>query len=426
MNELIKPLFLAVAVSLAACGGGDPAPSPTRAVEAFETPVETGTPYPAEVVHRTVLGVLVSTPSRRNQRSVDELHRMLFASEAPSLRSFYRLASGGRLNVTNRALLPPDAPVAGEVIEVTIPEPSGLDCSTDTWAAAAKAEAIKHGHDPSGYGTTFYITPRVTGCSNGVGTVGAIGKANHGMRVVYFDKSDTPDTSPLTLRTLVHEMGHNLGLGHARTVTCLDAADRRVSMSDRCTEDAQGDPTDAMGSTGRVSHPGPKPGNDYSPMDTNPRLFAASRAHDLGWLAPDEVLTVSGPGTFRLRPLYCAMANGAPRALRLASTTPGRDYWLETRVPCGGPYDNFRNGSTHHTVPETTVHGLLIRQATAGPGPSASTWLLDLHPGTTNASSGFVDAALSLGEVFDDPLPGGQRFEVTAVEPDGTIHVRLW
>ena len=77
-------------------------------------------------------------------------------------------------------------------------------------------------------------------------------------------------------------------------------------------------------------------------------------------------------------------------------------------------------------MPETTVHGLLIRQATAGPGPSASTWLLDLHPGTTNASSGFVDAALSLGEVFDDPLPGGQRFEVTAVEPDGTIYVRLW
>jgi hypothetical protein len=424
VNVLTKPLFVAIAASLMGCGGGGDAAPAALAFEA--PPVEMATPYPADVVHRTVLGILVSTPTRPNQRSVEELRQMLFSSEAPSLRSFYRLASGGRLNVTSRALLPPDSPVTGEVIEVTIPEPSGGDCSTDTWAIAAKAEAVKRGHDPSGYGTAFYISPRVTGCANGVGTVGTIGKANHGMRVVYFDKSDTPATSPLTLRTLVHEMGHNLGLGHARTLTCLDAADRRVAMSDRCTEDAQGDPTDGMGSTGRVSRPGPKPGDDYSPMDPNPRLFAASRAHDLGWLTPDEVVTVSAPGTFRLRPLYCAIGNGAPRALRVASTTPGRDYWLETRIPCGGPYDDFRNGSTHHTVPETTVHGLLIRQASAGPGPSASTWLLDLHPGTTNASSGFVDAALSLGEVFADPLPGGQRFEITAVEPDGTIHVRLW
>lgn len=74
---------------------------------------------------------------------------------------------------------------------------------------------------------------------------------------------------------------------------------------------------------------------------------------------------------------------------------------------------------------DTTVNGLIIRQGDSGPGPSGSTFLLDLHPATTNGSSGFVDAALSRGEVFSDPLPGGLRFEITAVDADGTITVRI-
>lgn len=403
------------------------APQPTPPAESLPptTPPITPTPAPAAVVNRTVLGVLVSTPTRRNQRSVQELRDALFSSRSPSVRSFYWITSGGRLNVTTRELVPPGTAIdTGDVIEVTIPDPVGTECTGDAWGKAARVEALKLGYDQKAYDTTFYISPKVADCSNAVGSVGTVGKPNHGYRVVYFDKTDTPASEPLRLRTLAHEMGHNIGLGHARTITCLDDAGRRVSMSANCTEDVQGDPTDAMGTSGRVSNPGPE-GNDYSPMDPNPRLLAASRAYDLGWLTPSELQVVTGPGVYRLRPLYCSADNGAPRALRLASTTPGRDYWLETRIACGGPYDNFRNGSIHHGVSDTTVNGLIIRQGDSGPGPSGSTFLLDLHPATTNGSSGFVDAALSRGEVFSDPLPGGLRFEITAVDADGTITVRI-
>ncbi|MBO9689042.1 MAG: hypothetical protein J7598_20765 [Mitsuaria chitosanitabida] len=414
-----------------------PAPSPASDTEATPplTPAPSPSPplelpstgEPPAVVDRTVLGILVSTPTRRNQRSVAELQAALFSSRGPSLRTFYWLQSGGRLNVTTRDLVPADTPIAaGDVIEVTIPDPTGTECTGDAWGKAARVEAAKLGFDQGGYDTTIYISPKVSGCSNAVGTVGTVGKVNRSRRVVYFDKTDSPATSPLTLRTLVHEMGHNLGLGHARTLTCVDAAGQRAALSTSCTEDVQGDPTDGMGTTGRVSNPGPAPGDDHSPMDPNPRLFAASRVHDLGWMAAGEVQVVTGPGQYRLRPLYCSTPNGAPRALRLASTTTGRDYWLETRIACGGAFDNFIVGSIHHGVTDTTVNGLLIRQGDAGPGPSGSTFLLDLHPGTTNGSSGFVDAALSRGEVFTDPLPGGLRFEITDVEADGTLVVRIW
>lgn len=402
------------------------APTPTPP-ESTPTPTPTPTPQPPAVVNRTVLGVLVSTPTRHNQRSVQELRDALFSSTVPSVRSFYWVASGGRLNVTTRDLVPAGTPIpAGDVVEVTIPDPTGTECTGDAWGKAARVEAAKLGFDQGSYDTTVYISPKVSGCSNAVGTVGTVGAVNHSRRVVYFDQTSTPQTSPLRLRTLAHEMGHNLGLGHARSIHCVDAAGQRVALSATCTEDGQGDPTEAMGTFGRVTNPGPAPGNDHSPLDENPRLFAASRAHDLGWMAPGEVQVVTEPGYYRLRPLYCSTDNGAPRALRMASTMAGRDYWLETRIACGGPFDNFIVGSIHHGVTDTTVNGLLIRQGDSGSGPSGSTFLLDLHPATTNATAGYVDAALSRGEVFTDPLPGGKRFEITDVQPDGTIVVHIW
>ncbi|WP_377157262.1 hypothetical protein ACFJIX_01690 [Roseateles sp. UC29_93] len=409
MKLITRKFLLASTLGLGACGGACWAQVPTN---------------------RTILGVLVTTPTRPTQRSVQDVQNALFSSAAPSVRSFYWVVSGGRLNITNHALVPAGAPIPlGDIVNVVIPEPTGDDCATATWSAPAVAAAAAAGFDPATYDTTYIVTPRVAvGCANATGTQGTVGATNTNRKVVYFDMATTPATSPLTIRTLVHELGHNIGAGHARALTCTDPLLQLVpvSMSGNCIADTQGDSTDGMGTTGRVVDPGPL-GNPYSAMDPNPRLFAAPRAYDFGWVLPSEVTTVTGPGYYRLRPLYCSADNGAPRALRMASTTAGKDYWLETRVACGGPYDNFVNGSIHHLVLETTVHGLLIRQANSSPATQPrETWLLDLHPLTTNSSSSRVDAALSPGEIFTDPLPGGMRFQITSVDPDGTIQVHIW
>lgn len=467
--QLPKIAVLAVALVMTACGGGGdggagnisiaPTASPssdTSQPSATEQPVqpashpptqpvdeepgtqpppgEPSTPLPndspvnpATVINRKVLGIVISTPTRLNQRSLQEVHDALFSDTPPSVRTFYRIQSGGTLNVTNRELTPPDFPISnGSVIEVRIDAPAGDDCTADSWGNPAKTVATAMGFNPNDYDSTFYITPPTVGCANGVGTTGTPGQLNTRKRVVYFDKlPKTQSLTPLTSHTLIHELGHNIGLSHARTLICTDAAGRRVALSDTCTETTQGDPTDAMGAIGRVIDPGP-PGNGSGATDPNAPLLAAPRAYTLGWVTPSEVLTVTTPGYYRLRPLYCSKANGAYRAIRLKATTSGKDYWLETRQPCGGPFDNFRSGSLHRSTPETTVNGLLIRLADTDFLPSRQTWLLDLHPATTNSTSGFVDAALSMGEVFADPLPGGKRFEITQIEGDGTLVIHIW
>ncbi len=392
-NGSPAPLHLLADVQGWFSGDGDaaapvpPSPAPSAAPSPSGSP-EAG-PAPTSV-DRTVLVVLLSTPTHASKRTVAEVRAAIFADTGSSTRTYYQETSGGRLFLAGRL-----DRQGGDVRTQAIDEPSGDPCLGNTWRDAGRAALTASGVDSRAWDTTVWITPDgVTGCPiNGIGTEGTPGGANTGYSVVILDKF-----ASLTQRTLAHEIGHNLSLDHATTDDCTGPDGTPVTLSTTCTQPERNDPNDGMGATARGEEHG--------------HLMSAMRLLSLGWMPAADVTEASAGGTFTLRPLYGA--GGGTRALRLPSPVSGMDYWLETRQPFGR-YDDF-------SPDDPTVGTLLVRLHPRDTGRRISQ-LLDMHPGTGFSARGSVDAGLALGETFTDYA--GRSFSLTGRAADGTLTVRI-
>jgi len=159
----------------------------------------------------------------------------------------------------------------------------------------------------------------------------------------------------LTLRTLGHELGHTMGLGHANTWRA-----RTTRPSGPGTSSEYGNPWTIMGAgRGGRSH------------------FVAPSKARLGWLRPDEVVRPATSGTYRVHALEDPIEDGL-HALRIA-LTDRRDLWLEVRrdASAGAP------------------PGVLFNRAGADlQGPVD---LLDMNPLTPRGGD---DSTLALGRTY--------------------------
>ncbi len=170
---------------------------------------------------------------------------------------------------------------------------------------------------------------------------------------------------------IVHEFGHNYGVGHAHAWVTYDG-----SVAGGGTHHEYGDLFDVMGS-------GAAPEAHFHPQ---------AKAL-LNWLEPARLADadVSGSGTYRLHRFDHPATTGQLRALRVTkdpSATPSQigRYWV-----------GYRPGiSANATLP----HGAYVLWQR--PGFSSSS-LLDLTPGS---SAGHADAALPLGHTYSDPVAG--------------------
>ncbi|MBV9196803.1 MAG: hypothetical protein JO168_21905 [Solirubrobacterales bacterium] len=171
-----------------------------------------------------------------------------------------------------------------------------------------------------------------------------------------------------TYRT-AHELGHNLGLVHAHSKSCTDAAGSPVALSESCVSSEYGDSFDIMGYV--------PPGFD----ENSPLQLSAPQKDALGWLS-GRSLAVSD-GTYTLAPTEDQAAS--LHALKL--DIPGHTLWLEYRQPSGmdAPLASF---------PGITA-GVLVHEAE----PTTGSWLLDMTPGSLG---GFNDAALPVGNTWTD------------------------
>jgi hypothetical protein len=182
----------------------------------------------------------------------------------------------------------------------------------------------------------------------------------------------------------VHELGHNLGLGHAHSKTCT-AGSTTVSLSDTCTIDEYGDFFDAMG---------------YVPpgfSENSPSELSAPQKDALGWLSGRSL--TADHGTYTLAPMEDQSASR--HAIKV--NTPGHTLWLECRQGLGvdAPLASF-GGITG---------GVLVHETE----PGASSSLLDMTPTT---ALGFSDAALPAGRSWTDPS-GYTTINVNSVGPQG-------
>jgi PASTA domain len=288
------------------------------------------------------------------------------------VNDWYRQASGGTF--------PGWQVTAGGSFPIVRPAKIAPGCDSsnrdavvqEIWEHADTA-ALKHGIDPSRYGTVVYVWSNVVcpfkGLSNAIG----------GRRVAL--------QSPIAA---VHELGHMLGLPHADSIDCEDANGQPVSLSESCSVREYGDQYDSMGLWGEG-------------------LFNAVDQNALGWMKGQVVnLSLSNASqTVSLKPLI--EATQGPRAVRVVDgqTT----LWFEYRVPVG--IDGPLSGN------DGLVRGLLIHREVHDPrGGLTASQLIRPIPGEST-----FNATLPVGSSWSNPL-GELKVTVSGETPaEATITI---
>jgi Gametolysin peptidase M11 len=233
-----------------------------------------------------------------------------------------------------------------------LPSSSG-GCGIDSWAAAANAAAAAAGVNLQSYQHIVYAFPYVMDC-------GWAGLAEIPGSHVWINGS-------FVLRTLGHELGHNLGVHHAATLSCLNGA-VRVALGSDCSYSEYGDPFDIMGQGSRHT--------------------SAWHKGQIGWLDPLAQQTVTASGTYTISPQE--WASGGVRSLRNRRGTTNNYLYLEFRRPFGSAFDTF-------SVSDPVVNGVTIRMA-PDYGVINLSYLIDATPTT----SSYLDAPLANGQTFTD------------------------
>lgn len=221
-----------------------------------------------------------------------------------------------------------------------ISNPGGCFQGAFTAMDRAKSKARALGYRPAAYSRFVLYLPCDAGGILGLGSMPG---------------ADVWQFGSLDYKIALHEQGHNLGLGHANTRTCMRGA-AQVTWSGSCAVEEYADRFDVMGNRG----------------DGHYQAFYERR---LGWLQAMSRLTATGTRT--LKPYETTGPGLKAIEVRVSAT---KSYWLEYRTKFGIDA-RFPAGS----------FGVQIR-VRSGPADSEPQ-LLDAMPGS---GDGFEAGALFL------------------------------
>ncbi|MDX6597151.1 MAG: hypothetical protein QOE87_1038, partial [Gaiellales bacterium] len=248
------------------------------------------------------------------------------------------------------------------------------DCTDSIDAWAEKARELHPTLDPAAYKHIIYVFPQLSQSVCGWAGIAEVGG------------SQTWINGSFTVPVIAHELGHNLGITHAAGLTCKSSG-APAPMGDACSIDRQhyslpqyADPFDAMGNAAVL------------------RQMNMAHKLALGVLPASAIATVTTSGTFHLAPMETL--TGSVELLRVPKPGGGT-YSVEYRQPLG-VFDGQAGPS---------VAGVLIH--TESPDISdpvhrgdSDTALVDMHPDAGSPSTQWQNAAMSVGQVFNDPLRG--------------------
>lgn len=314
--------------------------------------------------HR-VLVVMVNFQDKQTQPFTrEQAQAVMFGSTS----DFYREASYGQTWLT------------GDVYGwYTIPV-SSTTCDTTAIANYAQQAASAAGATPAAYDHLVYAFPQNACAWQGRGSVG--GTPSQAWINEWFD-----------LGTVGHELGHNFGLYHSRSMDC-----GAVSMGTNCTTAEYGDTLDLMGSSASAHF----------------NLYQKER---LGWVnsgANAPVTTVRTSGNYWVDAYETG--NTLAKGLKiLKSTDPitGLKTWYYVELRSAQGFDNFLSGNAN------VLNGVVVR--TGSEASAQDTYLLDMTPGTTS----WNDPALTVGQSFTDSAAGFTITTVSANDSGAWLNVSI-
>ena len=306
--------------------------------------------------HR-VLVILVNFQDKQTQPFTrEQAQAVMFGT----VSDFYREASYGQTWLT------------GDVYGwYTVPV-SFNTCDTTAIASYAQQAVVANGANLAAYDHLVYAFPQNACTWQGRGSVG--GSPSEAWVNEWFE-----------LGIVGHELGHNFGLYHSRSMDCGD-----VSIGGNCTVSEYGDTFDLMG------------GADSAHFN----LFQKER---LGWInsgTNPPLTNVSTSGAYWLDGFeQQTMTSKGLKVLKSTDPQTGMKTWyyIERRTPYG--FDSFVSGNANVT------NGVVIR--TGGESSGQDTYLLDMTPATAS----WLDPALTVGQTFTDSDAG---ITISVVSEDAT------
>lgn len=257
----------------------------------------------------------------------------------------------------------------------TIPVSSTI-CDTTAIAAYAQQTAASAGANIASYGHLVYAFPQNAGCAwQGRGSVG--GSPSQSWVNDWFE-----------LGIVGHELGHNFGLYHSRSMDCGDTV-----IGSNCATSEYGDLFDLMGGAGSAHF----------------NLFQKER---LGWInagTNPPITNVTTSGSYWVDPFATSSMNS--KGLKILKSTDAVTgsrtwYYIEFRSAYG--FDSFVS------VNPNVSNGVLIRTGSDSSGQA--TYLLDMTPSTTS----WYDPALTAGQTFTD-AEAGVTITTVSVGPSGAL-----
>lgn len=349
-----------------------PSPSQTPSPIAVLSPEPTTLPITEE--HKILVIMLNFQDNPDNKPfSKEQVHSVFFAEEK-SLNSYYKEVSFNRLQFT------------GEVVG-WYTMPYNTSCSWDEQMKQILLEKLKiSGINVNDYSHLVYLKPSI-GCSP-TGTLRC-------------SPSEIFLSGTIELSTLIHEIGHNLSLGYAASISCGDVV---IDTYSNCSVNYYGDLFSPQGSSNTFHH------NAFHKLS-------------LGWIPATRVQEVTSSGEYTIYPIETA--GSGIQVLKIRKKDTNDYYLLEYRRPIGFDLQlskGVTSGALLHIgfyseSPITDYFKLLNCK-----GRKADTYLIDAHPETQND---FSDAALTDGAKFHDKV---NNITITQLKHDAnsvTVSVEL-